>query len=306
MGSLICLFRGHSRNPLIPNSGPLGGIPLLPQNNDENSTIEYNFDRKTSIDDTNKTHNISEAVVRKMKLSTIFSRIVVIGFLSAPKYVKATPLGKDDADGDTVGEEIVTKSSFDEAQSVFNNALQEIMHEFSSYTTMLHHPLFFSRRRFPSFNGRDKSRSFSSWDPFSIAGTAQSVMRWSPRYEVIDDEDSFSIKVDVPGFHFHELNVDLEAGGRVLRISGTKEEDVNEKDEAQESVDEKKGSVTYSSHTTRSFQQKFTLDPSIDSTKMSANLDPVHGTLFIRAPRNKLEIEYKNHIPITQVRIQLT
>eukprot|EP00804_Cyclotella_cryptica_P007980 CCRYP_016018-RA/>CCRYP_016018-RA protein AED:0.13 eAED:0.11 QI:0/0/0/1/0/0/2/0/101 len=86
------------------------------------------------------------------------------------------------------------------------------------------------------------------------------------------------------------MNVELEAGGRVLSISGTKEEDVNEE----------LGAIKFSSHTSRSFQQKFTLDPLIDSSKMSANLDPEHGILVIRAPRKQQEIEDTKHIPITQ------
>lgn len=240
-----------------------------------------------------------------MKLTTDLSRFAfaAIGllFLSA-SLSHAKKLGEDEH---TAGKEVIPKPTHDEDQSILDGALREIMQEFSSHITALHDPFFFSRR---SFFDSSNNRPFSSWDPFALAGSAQSVTRWSPRYEVVDDENTFVIKVDVPGFHFHEMNVELEAGGRVLVISGLKEENVakewnGEKDggaskEGRETSDsENNGSVKFSSHTTQSFQQKFTLDPSIDSSKMSANLN--NGLLIIRAPRERLEIN-KKHIPITQ------
>jgi HSP20 family molecular chaperone IbpA len=246
-----------------------------------------------------------------MKLSTCFPRIVAIGILLVATSLQAKKLDENQEDESTTGKEVIPNPTNDEFQGIIDDALREIMQEFSSHVTALHDPLFFSRRRFPSLFDGSGGRSFSSWDPFSLAGSAQSVTRWSPRYEVLDDQNSFVIKVDVPGFHFHEMNVELEAGGRVLSISGRKEEDVNEefgdgKDEEsaeetkQSSGDIHKGSRKFSSHTSRSFQQKFTLDPSIDSSKMSANLDPEHGVLVIRAPRKQLEIEDRKLIPITQ------
>ncbi|KAL3785367.1 hypothetical protein HJC23_011050 [Cyclotella cryptica] len=245
-----------------------------------------------------------------MKLSTCFPRIVV-GILLVVTRPHAKELDENLGDEGTTGKEVIPNPTHDESQSIIDGALRDIMHEFSSHVTALHDPLFFSRRRFPPFFDGTGGRSFSSWDPFSLAGSAQSVTRWSPRYEVVDDQNSFLIKVDVPGFHFHEMNVELEAGGRVLSISGTKEEDVNEElgggtDEEsteaakQSSGDGNKRSIKFSSHTSRSFQQKFTLDPLIDSSKMSANLDPEHGILVIRAPRKQQEIEDTKHIPITQ------
>jgi HSP20 family molecular chaperone IbpA len=246
-----------------------------------------------------------------MKVSFCFRRTAIVSFiLLGAKCFVARKLRESDEDADTIGKEIIPKSTYNEAESILNEALREMFQDFSSHMTVLHDLMFFSRRRFPSLEG---SRSYSSWDPFSIAGAAQSVTRWSPRYEVIDDESSFEIKVDVAGFHFHELSVELESGGRVLCISGTKEEDAEDwgdedkgADESKEPAKEDKESVKFISHTSRSFQQKFTLDPSIDSKKMSANLDPNHGALVIRAPRKVVELEYKRHIPITQVRYKLS
>ena len=210
-------------------------------------------------------------------------------------------LGDGHAEVTANGKELNSESAYDEAQKFLNDALRDIMQEFSSHSTTLHHPLFFSRHKFPSLDGGQGSKTFSTWDPFSAAGASHSVKRLSPRYEVVDDKSSFAIRIDVPGFHFHELNVDLDSGGRVLCISGVKE-DVNEEEkQAQESTDESENIMKFISHA-KSFLQKFTLDPTIDSSTMTANLDPEQGTLVIRAQRIQRDIEYKKHIPITQVR----
>eukprot|EP00956_Cyclotella_meneghiniana_P038302 scaffold151940_cov71-Cyclotella_meneghiniana.AAC.3 len=226
----------------------------------------------------------------------------VIGLMFMTNNANAK-LGDSDAADIADGKELISESTYNEAQKFLNDALRDIMQEFSSHSITLHHPLFFSRRSFPSLVGGQGNKSFSSWDPFSIAGASNSIKRLSPRYEVVDDESSFAIRIDVPGFHFHELNVDLESGGRILCISGTKEDVNEERDQkekqAEESTGESESTMKYISHA-KSFLQKFTLDPSIDSSKMTANLDPEQGTLVIRAPRVKRNIEYKRHVPITQ------
>ena len=193
------------------------------------------------------------------------------------------------------------------------------MEDFSHGMTSLHesfvqHPLF----SYPRFGSSSdvKSSSSSSSKPFSTWGSFGSLKRWSPRYEVLDDAKNFQVKMDVPGFHFHEMNVELESGGRVLSISGTKEdnvhetsskgwndkekkaamgEKVNEEEDDEEDGDKK---FEYSSHTSTSFQQKFTLDPSIDMSLMTANL--VDGVLEVRAPRKHGAWNNKHSVPVTQ------
>eukprot|EP01083_Nonionella_stella_P246130 854886_1 len=53
----------------------------------------------------------------------------------------------------------------------------------------------------------------------------------------------------------------------------------------------------FASHTSASFEQKFTLDSSIDSSLMTANL--ANDVLEVRAPRRHGAWN-KKHIPITQ------
>ena len=131
----------------------------------------------------------------------------------------------------------------------------------------------------------------------------------------MDDAKNFQVSLDVPGFHFHEMKVELESGGRVLSIVGTKEESYYKSSKRSDGDDEtvkegkvdkegvgeeedKEGTFEVLSHSAASFQQKFTLDPSVDTSKMTANL--VNGKLVVRAPRKYDDVWGKRHIPITQ------
>jgi HSP20 family protein len=89
--------------------------------------------------------------------------------------------------------------------------------------------------------------------------------RASPRYEVIEKPDSFEVKIDVPGFKPEEIEVGLKGGGRILTISGQHEQ--------------KEAGRSFSSK----FQQNFSLDPSIQTDQMSA--DMIGTSLIVTAPR---------------------
>mmetsp|Transcript_904 Transcript_904/g.1939 ORF Transcript_904/g.1939 Transcript_904/m.1939 type:complete len:266 (+) Transcript_904:3-800(+) len=212
---------------------------------------------------------------------------------------------KNDPSPSSTGPKAISSPTY---AHTIDDAIQELMEGFPHSMTSLHdsivrHP-FFSHPRFVG------SKPFSTWGSFA------SLTRWSPRYEVIDDAKSFQVKMNVPGFHFHEMEVELESGGRVLSISGTKESNIHEhktsKDDenngdgrkagvgekAGEEGDEREGGeFEYRSHSSSSFQQKFSLDPSIDTSQMTANL--VNGVLEVRAPRKHGAWNGK-HIPITQ------
>ena len=108
----------------------------------------------------------------------------------------------------------------------------------------------------------------------------------------------------MPGFHFHEISVELEARGRLLSISGRKEDNFHETSKLDHDHDTKKDKVDkengekfeFISHTTTSFEQKFTIDPSIDMTLMTSNL--VTG-VEVRAPQKSIP-RINRHIPVTQ------
>jgi HSP20 family molecular chaperone IbpA len=202
-------------------------------------------------------------------------------------------------DDNVVEHEVPSEPKTGHGTHSLGDAVRDLLEDFSHMTSLhesfVHHPLI-SRLHM--------EKPFSTWDPFGA------INRWSPRYEIINDANNFQVKLEVPGFHFHEIAVELEAGGRLLSISGKKEDDIHEtlkrehdhetkaamveKDKADEDDGKK---FEFISHTTTSFEQKFTLDPSIDTTLMTANL--VNGVLEVRAPRKSIP-RINRHIPVTQ------
>eukprot|EP01083_Nonionella_stella_P104139 298095_1 len=98
------------------------------------------------------------------------------------------------------------------------------------------------------------------------------IHRASPRYEVLDHPEKFEVRIDVPGYKPNEIRIDLKAGGRILSIRGGHDE-------------EEKGRKVFSSR----FQQNFSLDPSIMTNDLVANLEK--DKITITAPR-KIE-----HLP---------
>mmetsp|Transcript_12536 Transcript_12536/g.26699 ORF Transcript_12536/g.26699 Transcript_12536/m.26699 type:complete len:277 (-) Transcript_12536:83-913(-) len=239
--------------------------------------------------------------------------LAVICALASTAQANQSGDENNDPSPSAAGHELISTPTY--AQSM-EDAIRELMEDFSHMTSLhesfVRHPLF----SHPRFGSGDAAKSAASGKPFSTWGSFGSLSRWSPRYEVIDDVKDFRVKMDVPGFHFHEMTVELESGGRVLSISGTKEKSVHESTEDGEDEKEKKKTAAmgekwskdddgddymrkfeYHSHSSTSFQQKFTLDPSIDTSHMTANL--VNGVLEVRAPR-KTGAWNNKHIPITQ------
>jgi|EP01083_Nonionella_stella_P012778 HSP20 family molecular chaperone IbpA len=104
--------------------------------------------------------------------------------------------------------------------------------------------------------------------------------RASPRYEVTEKPDMFEVTVDVPGFKSEEIEVGLKGGGRILTISGMHEEK------------DKKHSLS------SKFQQNFSLDPSIQTDKMVADLEG--STLTVTAPRID-RLPERRSIPIQKI-----
>ncbi len=97
------------------------------------------------------------------------------------------------------------------------------------------------------------------------------IHRASPRYEVLDHPEKFEVRIDVPGYKPSEIRIDLKAGGRILSICGCHDE-------------EETGRKVSSR-----FQQNFSLDPSIMTNDLVANLQ--NDKVTITAPR-KIE-----HLP---------
>ena len=93
----------------------------------------------------------------------------------------------------------------------------------------------------------------------------------SPRYEIIDNNEKFQLTIEVPGVKMEDIDVSLEEG--VLTVSGKREAKDDEKH------------YRYSSQ----FSQSFSIDPSVEVDKFTANLN--NGVLVVGAPKDLKKIE---------------
>jgi HSP20 family protein len=111
-------------------------------------------------------------------------------------------------------------------------------------------------------------------DPFMV------LRRSSPGYEIHEDDKKFQLSIDVPGVKAEDMKVDLLQDGRLLHLSGGRKV-------------EKGGSVTETK-----FDKRFTIDESVDTSKISANL--ADGVLVVSAPKKEITEEKPITIAITE------
>ena len=96
----------------------------------------------------------------------------------------------------------------------------------------------------------------------------------SPRYKVTDTDDKFEVTVDVPGVKPEDIHVTFdESNGSVLSIWGSR---------ASTDEDEREAFACQ-------FAQSFSMDPSVDVKKLTANLK--NGVLVVTAPKDLKQIE---------------
>ncbi|KAI2492191.1 Hsp20/alpha crystallin family [Fragilaria crotonensis] len=94
---------------------------------------------------------------------------------------------------------------------------------------------------------------------------------YSPGYQVIDNDEKFQVSIEVPGVKSEDLSIKVEEDGKYLTVSGSREKTAT--------------GYSYSSK----FSQSFYLDPSIETDKISADLQ--NGILLVTAPKDLKKIE---------------
>jgi len=96
-------------------------------------------------------------------------------------------------------------------------------------------------------------------------------MAWSPAIDVLEKDDKFVVKVELPGVK--EEDVDVSVAGDMLTISGEKQT---------ESEVKKKG-YYYSESSYGSFSRSITMPSTVDASKIEASYDK--GVLEITLPK---------------------
>lgn len=108
----------------------------------------------------------------------------------------------------------------------------------------------------------------------------------SPKVDVIQSKDSYTLEMDLPGRS--EKDVNLELDQNVLTISSVKESEKTEEKELEKKEgknDEPKKWIIKERHTS-SFSRRFTLPDDIDSENVKASFK--NGVLNITIPRKAL------------------
>ena len=91
------------------------------------------------------------------------------------------------------------------------------------------------------------------------------LRRSSPGYEIHEDDQKYSIAIDVPGVKSEDMSIKLEENGTVLQLSGGR------KVKRGNDVSETK------------FVKRFTIGDNVDTEKITANLSD--GVLEVTAPK---------------------
>jgi HSP20 family protein len=97
---------------------------------------------------------------------------------------------------------------------------------------------------------------------------------WAPALDVVEKDDKFTVKVELPGVR--EEDVDVSVSGDILTISG---------DKKAESETKKKG-YYYSESSYGSFSRSITLPSTVDNNKIEASYDK--GVLEISLPKAQI------------------
>jgi HSP20 family protein len=115
-----------------------------------------------------------------------------------------------------------------------------------------------------------------------VRGDDQVLTKSSPGYEIHEDNEKYSIAIDVPGVRPEDMTIKFEENGQVLHLSGGRKI--------------KKGDIVSETK----FVKRFTIGDNVDVDKIAANLSD--GVLQVTAPKKEPEKKETRIIKITEDR----
>jgi HSP20 family protein len=117
----------------------------------------------------------------------------------------------------------------------------------------------------------EMNRLFNTFfDAPTVAGGTP-VRRWIPAMDVVETEDDFVLRADLPGLSENDVKIELE--DNVLTISGERKAEHEERKEGYYRVERSSGAFTRS----------LTLPEGVDPERVRANFD--RGVLEVRVPK---------------------
>ena len=100
---------------------------------------------------------------------------------------------------------------------------------------------------------------------------AQSLRRWIPAMDLVETEDAFVLRADLPGLSEKDVNIELE--DNVLTVSGERKAEHEDRQEGYYRVERASGT----------FSRSLTLPEGVDPEGVSANFE--RGVLEVRIPK---------------------
>src|SRR5947199_6804805 len=117
----------------------------------------------------------------------------------------------------------------------------------------------------------EMNRLFNSFFESSSPANGTSLRRWIPAMDLVETDDDFVLRADLPGLTEDDVNIELE--DNVLTLSGERKSEREEKNEGYYRVERASGS----------FQRSLTLPEGVDPEGIKADFDK--GVLEVRIPK---------------------
>jgi HSP20 family protein len=118
----------------------------------------------------------------------------------------------------------------------------------------------------------EMNRLFNTFfDSPTSNGNGGAARRWIPAMDLVETDDHFVLRADLPGLQESDVNIEVE--DRVLTISG----------ERRSEADESQGGVVRVERAYGSFARSLTLPEGVDPESLAASFD--RGVLEVRIPK---------------------
>jgi HSP20 family protein len=117
----------------------------------------------------------------------------------------------------------------------------------------------------------DMNRLFNTFFDTPTAGNGGDARRWIPAMDLVETDDHFVLKADLPGLSDEDVHIDVE--GDVLTVSGERKSEHEDKREGYVRVERAYGA----------FRRSLTLPEGVDPEAVTARFDS--GVLEVRIPK---------------------
>jgi HSP20 family protein len=117
----------------------------------------------------------------------------------------------------------------------------------------------------------DVNRLFNTFFDTPAAGDAASMRRWIPAMDVVETQDHFVLRADLPGLAEEDVSIELE--DTVLTVSGERKVEHEEGEEGYFRVERATGA----------FSRSLTLPEGVNANSIEASF--ANGVLEIRVPK---------------------